>query len=255
MNTYMGDDNITAEITDNLEGIVLTKEGKEDQKEILFVTNDEMAEVLDELVRFNILQVLRKGIEDTLTTKIIDEETGDTIIRLKIVKRNALSVVEIVKKSPDCCTDGEEVTKNQVYHHLPILVKYGYVIKYGTVTTGKRTTDYYRRTAKGFMLTKGAWGAEEKRVREKLEGYTDKMLETFNLVLSKEKREELIRLSVKRTQMQHEWRTKIAEMVSLDVANKEILSMYEMLLDYYSIGSKEYMDTINKIRDILFPEE
>ncbi|TET11829.1 MAG: hypothetical protein E3J86_01825 [Candidatus Thorarchaeota archaeon] len=251
----MGDDNITAEITDNLEGIVLTKESKKDQKEILFVTNDEMAEVLDELVRFNILQVLRKGIEDTLTTKIIDEETGDTIIRLKIVKRNALSVVEIVKQSPDCCVDGEEVTKNQVYHHLPILVKYGYVIKYGTVTTGKRTTDYYRRTAKGFMLTKGAWGAEEKRVREKLEGYTDKMLETFNLVLSKEKREELIRLSVKRTQMQHEWRTKIAEMVSLDVANKEILSMYEMLLDYYSIGSKEYMDTINKIRDILFPEE
>lgn len=251
----MGDDNITSEITDNLEGIVITKEGKEDQKEILFVTNDEMAEVLDELVRFNILQVLRKGIEDTLTTKIIDEETGDTIIRLKIVKRNALSVVEMVKKSPDCCTDGEEVTKNQVYHHLPILVKYGYVIKYGTVTTGKRTTDYYRRTAKGFMLTKGAWGTEEKRIREKLEGFTDKMLETFNLDLSKEKREELLDLSVKRAQMQHEWRTKIAEMVSLDVANKEILSMYEMLLDYYSIGSKEYMDTINKIRDILFPEE
>ncbi len=251
----MGDDNITSEITDNLEGIVLTKEGKEDQKEILFVTNDEMAEVLDELVRFNILQVLRKGIEDTLTTKIIDEETGDTIIRLKIVKRNALSVVEIVKTSPDCCADGEEVTKNQVYHHLPILVKYRYVIKYGTVTTGKRTTDYYRRTAKGFMLTKGAWGTEEKRIREKLEGFTDKMLETFNLDLSKEKREELLDLSVKRAQMQHEWRTKIAEMVSLDVANKEILSMYEMLLDYYSIGSKEYMDTINKIRDILFPEE
>ena len=219
------------------------------------MTNDGMAEVLDELVRFNILQVLRKGIEDTLTTKIIDEETGDTIIRLKIVKRNALSVVEIVKKSPECCSDGEEVTKNQVYHHLPILVKYGYVIKYGTVTTGKRTTDYYRRTAKGFMLTKGAWGTEKKRIREKLEGFTDKMLETFNLDLSKEKRAELIDLSVKRTQLQHEWRTKIAEMVSLDVANKEILNMYEMLLDYYSVGSKEYMDTIYKIRNILFPEE
>jgi predicted ArsR family transcriptional regulator len=166
-----------------------------------------------------------------------------------------LSVVEIVKKSPDCCYDGEEVTKNQVYHHLPILIKYGYVIKYGTVTTGKRTTDYYRRTAKGFMLTKGAWGTEEQRIREKLEGFTDKMLETFSLDISKEKRDELLELSIKRAQMQYEWRTKIAEMVSLDVANKEILSMYEMLLDYYSVGSKEYMDIIYRIREILFPEK
>jgi DNA-binding PadR family transcriptional regulator len=141
-----------------------------------------------------------------------------------------------------------------VYHHLPILEKAGYVIKYGTVTTGKRTTDYYRRTAKGFMLTKGAWGTEEKRIREKIEGYTFKMLEAFNLRLSKEQREELLELSVKRAKMQHEWRTKIAEMVSLDVANKEILSMYEMLLDYYSVGSKEYMDIIYRIREILFPE-
>ena len=250
----MGDDNITTKITDNLKGIVLTKEGKENQREIVFVTDDAIAEVLDELVRFNILQILRKGIEDTLTTTSVDDDTGDTIIRQKVVKRNALSVVEIVKVSPDCCVDGEQVTKNQVYHHLPILEKYGYVIKYGTVTTGKRTTDYYRRTAKGFMLTKGAWGTEEIRIREKLEGYTEKMLETFNLDVSEEKREELLELSVKRAKMQHEWRTKIAEMVSLDVANKEILSMYEMLLDYYSIGSKEYMDVIYRIREILFPE-
>ncbi|MHA2026463.1 MAG: hypothetical protein ACW98U_11230 [Candidatus Thorarchaeota archaeon] len=251
----MGDDNITTEITDSLKGIVLTKEGKEDQREILFVTDDKMAEILDELVRYNILQVLRKGVEDTLTTETIDDETGDKIIRQKVVKRNVLSVVEIVKRSPECCYNGEEITKNQVYHHLPILEKNGYVIKYGTVTTGKRTTDYYRRTAKGFMLTKGAWGTEEKRIREKLEGYTFKMLETFNLDISEEKREELLELSVRRAKMQHEWRTKIAEMVSLDVANKEILSMYEMLLDYYSVGSKEYMDIIYRIREILFSEK
>ncbi len=251
----MGDDNITSENTDSLKGIELTDEGKKDQREILFVTDDEMAEVLDELVRFNILQVLRKGVEDTLTTETTDEETGDKIIRQKVVKRNVLSVVEIVKHSPDCCYDGEKITKNQVYHHLPILERHGYVIKYGTVQTGKRTTDYYRRTAKGFMLTKGAWGTEEKRIREKLEGYTFKMLETFNLDISEENREELLDLSIKRAKMQHEWRTKIAEMVSLDVANKEILSMYEMLLDYYSVGSKEYMDIIYRIREILFPEK
>jgi DNA-binding PadR family transcriptional regulator len=251
----MGDDNITTKITDSLKGIVLTEEGKEDQREIVFVTDDEKAEVLDELVRFNILQVLRKGIKDTITTETIDEETGDRIRREKVVKRNVLSVVEIVKLSPDCCYDGKDITKNQVYHHLPILEDAGYVIKYGTVTTGKRTTDYYRRTAKGFMLTKGAWGTEEVRIREKIEGYTDKMLETFNLKLSKEMRDELLELSIKRAQMQYEWRTKIADMVSLDVANKEILSMYEMLLDYYSVGSKEYMDIIYRIREILFPEK
>jgi hypothetical protein len=251
----MGDDHKTTEITDSLEGIILTKKGKEPQREIVFVTNEEMADVLDELVRYNILQTLRKGVEDTLTTRTIDEETGDTIIRQKVVKRDVLSVVELVKLSPECCHDGEEITKNQVYHHLPKLIEYGYVIKYGTVTKGKRSTDYYRRTAKGFMLTTGAWGTEEKRIREKLEGFTDTMLETFNLKISKEKREELLELSVKRAQMQYEWRNKIAEMVSLDVASKETLSMYEMLLDYYSVGSKEYMDTIYKIRAILFPED
>jgi hypothetical protein len=255
VNINMGDDNVTTEITDSLEGIVVTKEGKEPQREIVFVTNEERADVLDEPVRYNILQTLRKGIEDTLTTKTVDEETGDTIIRQKVVKRDVLSVVEIVKQSPVCCYDGEEITKNQVYHHLPKLIEYGYVIKYGTVTKGKRSTDYYRRTAKGFMLTTGAWGTEEKRIREKLEGFTDKMLETFNLRLNKEKHEELLELSVKRAQMQYAWRTKIAEMVNLDIATKETLSMYEMLLDYYSVGSKEYMDIINRIRAILFPED
>ena len=250
----MGDDYVATEITDSLEGIVLTKDGREPQKEIVFVTNQERADVLDEIVRYNILQTLRKGIEDTLTTKTVDEATGDTIIRQRVVRRDALSVVEIVKMSPDCCHDSEEITKNQVYHHLPRLIEHGYVIKYGTVTKGKRSTDYYRRTAKGFMLTTGAWGTEEKRIREKLEGFTDKMLETFNIKLSKDQREELIELSVKRAQMQYAWRTKIADMVNLDIATKETLSMYEMLLDYYSVGSKEYMDVINRIREILFPE-
>lgn len=253
----MGDDNIktTTEVTDSLKGIVLTKEGNQPQKELVFVTDDKRAEVLDELVRYNILQVLRKGVEDTITTETTDKETGDKIIRQRTVQRDALSVLEIVENSPDCCYEGEMISKNQVYHHLPILIDNGYIIKYGTVTKGKRTTDYYRRTAKGFMLTKGAWGSEEKRIREKLADFTDRMLETFNLNLSKEKHDELLDLSVRRAQMQYEWRTKIAEMVNLDIATKETLSMYEMLLDYYSIGSEEYLDVVQRIRAILFPEE
>ncbi len=255
VNTNMGDDLVTTEITDSLEGIILTKEGKEPQKEIVFITDEERAEVLDELVRYNILQTLRKGKKDYITTRTTDPDTGDTIIRQKVVKRNALSVMEIVELSPECCEEAEAISKNKVYHHLPKLIEYGYVIKYGTITKGKRTTDYYRRTAKGFMLTTGAWGTEEKRVREKMEGFTDKMLETFNLDVPKGQREELIELSVKRARMQHEWRAKIAEMVNLDIASKETLIMYEMMLDYYSVGSKEYMDTIYRIREILFPDK
>jgi DNA-binding transcriptional ArsR family regulator len=255
VNRNMGDDYETTEITDSLKGIKVEPEGQKPQKEIVFITNEETAEVLDDIVRYNILQTLRKGIEDTLTTETVDEETGDRIIRQKVVRRDILSVMEIVELSPKCCAEAESISKNQVYHHLPKLIEHGYVIKYGTIKKGKRSTDYYRRTAKGFLLTTGAWGTEEKRIREKLDGFLDKMLETFNIKVTKGKREELLELSVKRAQMQHKWRTKIAEMVNLDIASKETLSMYEMMLDYYSVGSEEYMDTINKIREILFPEE
>jgi DNA-binding transcriptional ArsR family regulator len=255
VNRNMGDDYETTEITDSLKGIKVESEGKKPQKEIVFITNEETAEILDDIVRYNILQTLRKGIEDTLTTETVDEETGDRIIRQKVVRRNILSVMEIVELSPKCCAEAESISKNQVYHHLPKLIEHGYVIKYGTIKKGKRSTDYYRRTAKGFLLTTGAWGTEEKRIREKLDGFLDKMLETFNIKVTKEKREELLELSVKRAQMQHKWRTKIAEMVNLDIASKETLSMYEMMLDYYSVGSEEYMDIIHKIREILFPEE
>ncbi|GAG56258.1 unnamed protein product, partial [marine sediment metagenome] len=54
---------------------------------------------------------------------------------------------------------------------------------------------------------------------------------------------------------QLEWRTKIAELVKGDVADKMILDQYETLVDYYSLGSKEYVDNIMRIREILFPDE
>ena len=137
----MGDDYETTEITDSLKGIKVEPEGKKPQKEIVFITNEETAEVLDDIVRYNILQTLRKGIEDTLTTETVDEETGDRIIRQKVVRRDILSVMEIVELSPKCCAEAESISKNQVYHHLPKLIEHGYVIKYGTIKKGKRSTD------------------------------------------------------------------------------------------------------------------
>ncbi len=250
----MGNDSITTEITDTLKGIELTEEGKKPQKEIVFVTKEERAAVLDEPVRLHILQVLRSGIDDTITTENIDEN-GDKIIRVRDVKRDALSVLEIVKLSVECCGPDIEISKNQVYHHLPKLEEEGYVAKYGTVTTGKRTTDYWRRTARGFVLTKGEWVGGSGTLAKKVKPFVDKMLETFDLVVPENKKKELYELFTKRTVMQAEWRTKIAELVKGDVADKMVLEQYETLLDYYAMGSKEYVETIMKIREILFPNE
>lgn len=250
----MGNDNTTTEITDTLKGIELSKEGKEKQKEIVFVTDEERAAVLDEPVRLHILQVIRSGIDDTITTESVDEN-GDKIIRVRDVKRDALSVLEIVKLSVECCGPDVEISKNQVYHHLPKLEEFGYVVKYGTVTTGKRTTDYWRRTAKGFVLTKGEWVGGSGTLAKKVKPFVEKMLETFDLHVSEGKRKELFELITKRSVMQSEWRTKIAELVKGDVADKMVLEQYETLLDYYAMGSKEYVETIMKIRDILFPDE
>ncbi|TFG30344.1 hypothetical protein EU528_08365 [Candidatus Thorarchaeota archaeon] len=250
----MGNDDITTEITDSLEGIVLTKEGKTPQKEIIFITDAERAAVLDEPVRLHILQVLRSGIKDTITSEKIDEN-GDKIIRVRDVKRDALSVLEIVKLSTECCGPDIEISKNQVYHHLPKLEEEGYVAKYGTVTTGKRTTDYWRRTAQGFVLTSGEWIGGSGTLAKKMTPFVEKMLETFDLKVSEDNKKELLELMIKKTVKQSEWRTKIAELVKGDVADKMVLEQYETLVDYYAMGSKEYVATIMRIREILFPDE
>lgn len=254
VNTKMGKNIIIDNITDSLDGIVLTKEGKAPQKEIVFVTDEERASVLDEPVRLHILQVLRSGIKDTLTSEKIDEN-GDKIIRVRDVRRNALSVVEIVRLSVDCSGTDIDISKNQVYHHLPKLEEEGYVVKYGTVTTGKRTTDYWRRTAQGFVLTKGEWVGGKGTLVKKKTPFVEKMLETFDLKVPAGKKKELIELIIKKTVMQSEWRTKIAELVKGDVADKMVLDQYETLVEYYSLGSKEYVDNIMRIREILFPDE
>lgn len=242
------------EITDSLKGIVLTDEGKKPQREIVFITDDERASILDEPVRYHILQVLREGIDDTRTTESVDEN-GDKIIRVREIKRDALSVLEIVKLSTECCGPDIEISKNQVYHHLPTLEKGGYVIKYGTVTTGKRTTDYWRRTAKGFVLTKGEWTGGGVTISKKMGPFVETMLQSFDLKVPEEKHKELLELMTKQIVMQSAWRTQIAELVKGDVADKKVLEMYQTLLDYYAAGSKEYADVVMKIREILFPNQ
>ena len=104
-----------------------------------------------------------------------------------VVPPKAAAIVPVVKLSVECCGDDVEISKNQVYHHLPKLEEAGYVVHYGTVTTGKRTTDYWRRTAMGFVLTKGEWIGGSGTYSKKMTHFIEKMLETFDLEVPKEK--------------------------------------------------------------------
>ena len=133
---------MSTDIPDSLKGIVLTPEGKKPQRDTVLMRGSEEWEFCSDPVRYQILKILRTGIEDNCTSESFNEDTGEKIIRQKVVKRKALSVVEIVKYS-EKIDPSNVLSKNQVYHHLPKLIEGGYVIKYGTVTTGKRTTDYY----------------------------------------------------------------------------------------------------------------
>lgn len=243
---------MSEDVTDTLEGIELTPEAAKPMREYEFVRDEARVRELDDSVRLAILKVLMNGIDDTKTTRTRDEATGDTIIRQRDVKRVAMSVVEMVKSSAEN-KEIEEITKNQVYHHLPKLIEAGFVIKYGTVTTGKRTTDYYRRTAKGFVLVEGALSAaNEKILREKSEYIIDKMTNTFNIKISDEEKKELTRLRFEAFKKELESRKHIMELIKSDVADKEVLDLFEFLIDIYALGSEKYIDLHKRMRAILF---
>ncbi|TFF94852.1 ArsR family transcriptional regulator [Candidatus Thorarchaeota archaeon] len=249
---------MSSEITDGIKGIELTEEAKKPQDDIVFITDEERAQIINDPVRLQILQVLREGIDDTLTTRSEDPETGTKITREREVKRDIMSVLEIVRQSKECCGPDDQVSKNQVYHHLPKLEKGGFVVKYGTITTGEkggRTTDYYRRTAKGFVLATGFSTAHDKAIEKKTQHWVSSMLESFDLDVPEDKKQRLIELTNERVRMQSKWRRTIAELVKVDVADKEVLEIYGTLLDYYSTGSEDYMKILREIREILFPDE
>ncbi len=245
---------IFEENTDTLKGIVLTGEGKVKPKEVEFVKDNKRAKEIDEPVRLQILQILRNGIEDTQTTEEYNEETGERIIRERTVRRNIMSVVEIVKLSPTC--DGcKPLTKNQIYHHLPILEKAGYIIKYGTVTTGKRTTDYYRRTAGGFVVTTELRHMDIKTIKKKTADFIDRTERVFDIDITDIQKEKLVKLQMRIMELEYENRQKIAEMIRGDVADEEVLGAYDWLIHLYAIGNDEYVSVQKEVRSIIFPDE
>ena len=214
--------------------------------EFEFVTDESRVKELDDPVRLAILRVLRKGIDDKKT-----EEQDDGVIIIRPVKRRSLSVVEIVKMSKQY--EGlDDITKNQVYHHLPKLIDNKYVIKVGTVTKGGRTTDYYRRTAKGFVLVTSLLGADEKLLHKKSTEYNERMLKVFDINLTEKQKEELVELRIEAYRKEVDGRAQIAKMIRSDVADKDVLSMFDFLVTMFAMGSEDYIDIHKKMRALLF---
>ncbi len=230
-----------------------TKEAKVAVTDIAFIKKPERAAELDDTVRVNILQILREGIPDKITTTTKDDLSGDTIIRQRDVIRHALSVVEIVKMSLEC--EGcDEVTKNQVYHHLPKLIEHGFVIKFGTATKGKRTTDYYRRTSMGFVVTTGVLTSDASMAKKKSAKFVDELVQTFDLKLSEDEKTELAKLWVEHYNAEQEGRSQVIRLLKRDVADKHVLKLYETLVHVFAIGSDESVRIYRRIREIIFSD-
>jgi len=145
-----------------------------------------------------------------------------------------------------------KITKNQVYHHLPKLIENDYVIKVGTVTKGKRTTDYYRRTAKGFVLVTALLDADQKQLLKKSKEYNERMLRVFDIDLTEDEKEDLVNLRLEAYKKEVEGRAQVAKMIRRDVADKDVLNMFDFLVTMYAMGTEEYIDIHKKMRDILF---
>ncbi|NWF94969.1 MAG: hypothetical protein HXY34_02405 [Candidatus Thorarchaeota archaeon] len=238
------------EVPDTLRGIELTEEGRVPQRDLVFITDEEQARILDDPVRLSIVKLLRKGVPDIITVETRDATTGDRIIRQREVQRHALSVVEIVKLS--CETEGNgEITKNQVYHHLPTLIKSGYIVKYGTVTTGKRTTDYYSRTAKGFIITPEL-PSTQKELQNEVRRFLDGVTKNIDLRITPEKMEEALKLIGEVKRISQQGIATIAKMIKGDVVDQDMLDMYEELVDLYSFGNEEYVKAKRRLHELLF---
>jgi DNA-binding transcriptional ArsR family regulator len=246
---------LSYELTDTLAGIELAEEGLHDGKPLVpegqkIVRDEEIGKIMLEPVRSKIMKILHEGIKDTLTKEEFNEETGEKLIREKTVKREALSVAEIVNLSEERFPD-DPISKNQVYHHLPLLIEGGYVVKFGTVTKGKRTTDYYIRTHCGFIIATEPSDKEyaHQKAKKRLEG----IMRSFALKLDDDQKGELENLMGK---VLHTWlgaSEEITGMVTGDVADKSLIEAYNWLLDVYAADNKEYLSLMKKIRAIIFP--
>ncbi len=242
---------MVSKLGEQLDGIALTKEGRRPLDEALFLTDLHKAIELDHPVRRAVIEILRRGIPDKITEKSNDPKTGSKIVERKRVSRDALSITEIVKMSEDHL-DVLNLTRNQVNHHLPKMLEEGFLIKYGTLTTGKRVTDYYRRVAKLYVVTMETPNLGADFLRERESKRIKRIIKSANFDLSNEDVKELVETRIKIELLQDKWRTKMAKLIDHDVTDPDVVEMYHWLIDAYSIGSEEYLKLLKHFRKILF---
>ncbi|MFW9919711.1 MAG: hypothetical protein ACFFED_08940 [Candidatus Thorarchaeota archaeon] len=238
---------------DSIAGIKITKKGKDAQQQAIFLTDAEKALELDHPVRRAIVTVMDRGIPDRVTIETVDELSTKKVMERVPISRDIMSITEIVKMSREHL-DILSLTRNQVNHHLPKMMEEGFLIHFGTLRTGKRTTDYYRRTAKQYVVTMETpnLGADFLRDRE---GHRLRhALSLFEIELTKEQLTELIEARVKLELLQDKWRTKIANLIKKDVTEPDIVAIYHWMLEAYSMGSDEYVSLFRRFREILFGE-
>lgn len=244
--------NALVAVPDGIEGIELTDAGKKPMRRVDFVGDEDRAAVLRDPVRLQILQMLRDGIEDKMVKEFHDEELGERIIRERIVHRNELSVYEILRLAKEK-EEYTPLTKNQVYHHLPRLIDGGFVVKYGVVRTGKRTTDYYRRTAENFVTFGLHYDPAEFKsaVREEVRN----ALPVFDLPLSEDEMKQLIDMLLDTEVMRLRWAGKIEKLVRADVTDPKEIEIFDWLLWVYATGQPEYTEILDRTRSLLFPDD
>lgn len=239
------------DLTDSLVGIELTPEGTVNPREKEFVHKKERITVLQDPVRLRILQILKEGIDDTLTEEEVNEETGERIIRQRIIKRHALSVNDIIKASK-AYEASDHLTKNQIYHHLPRLLEANFILKHGIITKGKRTTDYYRRTAHSFVTFGMHYGFEG--FRKALKEETKEAFSSFNLNLTREDEKELLGLMADNELMRLKGMEIVESLVKSDVTDSKQIELFDWFLWLYATGKTEFLQMLERMRNIVFKE-
>lgn len=240
---------MTREVGDTIAGIELTDEGKRPIKSIDFVNGENRVNALHDPVRIQILQILREGIEDYVTKETSDANRMVLTITKSVVRRHALSVTELIQISKET-EEQDLLTKNQLYHHLPILIENGFVIEYGTVTTGKRTTKYYRRTADNFVTFGLHYGP--KKFRDSLRKEILEALPVFKVDMSEVEKKELVNLLVETEALRLKWASIIEELVQGDVTDPKAIELFERFLWVYATGQDEYREMLDRLREVLF---
>ncbi len=239
---------------ESLKGIILTEEAKKPQRELWIVFNEKQSQILNDLVRIQILSLFREGIEDIIRIEEFNAEKKEKIIRERQEKRHCLSVSDLVHLSSKNGKD-KKLTRNQIYHHIPKLIEGGYLINFGTLTNGQRVTTYYQRTAKSIIIAAGNLiEAENNYISRLSKEIIDEYSSVFKKIFTKEEKEELSKLFAKAYSLQLKMVNDFSKQINQDVTSPKEIELLQNLIEIYSIGNSEYLTFQKRIHSILFSE-